>query len=150
MSSHEWGHTCGQNGERVVAYSIQRRLELQKEGCRQWCTRGLSPGPGIRRRKHRDRNTQHVTENVVYEGLKHYRGISQTKRHKHILEVTNWCVEGCLPLIFLSDSDKVVGVAEVLFSEDFVHDRGFGRRDRLEGEDTCSCGCSLVMFFSPW
>ena len=44
----------------------------------------------------------------------------------------------------------MVGVAEFLFSEDFVHDRGFGSRDRLEGEDTCSCGCSLVMFFSPW
>lgn len=87
MSSHEWGHTCGQNGERVVVYSIQRRLELQKEGCWQGCTRGLSSGPGVRRRKHRDSNTQHVME-------KHYRAISQTKRHKHIVKVTNRCVEG--------------------------------------------------------
>lgn len=65
----------------------------------------------------------HVTENVVYEGLKHNRGISQIKRHKQVLKVTNWCVEGCLPLIFLSDSDKGVGVAEVLLCEDFLHDR---------------------------
>lgn len=146
------------NGDIPVAKMVRELWHIQSRG--DWISRrrGVSSGApedclqvlasgeestGTETRKH-------VTENVVYEGLKHYRGISQTKRHKHILEVTNWCVEGCLPLIFLSDSDKVVGVAEVLFSEDFVHDRGFGRRDRLEGEDTCSCGCSLVMFFSPW
>lgn len=45
--------------------------------------------------------------------MEHRRGVDEAERHDHVLEVAERGLEGCLPLIPITDMDQVVGVSEI-------------------------------------
>lgn len=57
-----------------------------------------------------DEPVQHISENIIYQSLKHSRGIGEAKWHDQILVVAAGRVEGGLPLIPLPYPHQVVGV----------------------------------------
>ena len=61
--------------------------------------------------KHKKVN--HVTQNIIYQGLKNSWGISESKGHHLVLIVSRGGVKSCLPLITLSDANEVISIAKV-------------------------------------
>ncbi len=60
----------------------------------------------------------HVTEDVVDQGLEHSRSVGQPAGHNQVFKVSKGGVEGCFPFVSLADTDKVVCTAQVQFGED--------------------------------
>ncbi len=60
----------------------------------------------------------HVTEDVINQGLEHSGDIGQSKWHDQVLKVSQGGVECHLPLVSITDSDQVVCVTQVQFGED--------------------------------
>ena len=68
---------------------------------------------------------EHVMEDVFDEGLKHNKGISQTKGHYQIFKVSQRSVKGGFPLIAFLYTDKIVCITEVPFCEEPCNAEGF-------------------------
>lgn len=60
----------------------------------------------------------HVTEDVINQVLKNSWGISKAKRHHLIVEGTKGVVKSPIPLVTLTNADKIVGITKVQFDED--------------------------------
>ena len=65
-----------------------------------------------------DKEVEEVSKDVVYQGLEDGRGISQTEGHDEVFEVPQVGVKARLPFVPLTDTDQVVRIAQVEFSED--------------------------------
>ena len=61
--------------------------------------------------KHKKVN--HVTQNIIYQGLKNSWGISESKGHHLVFIVSRGGVKSCLPLFTLSDGNEVISIAKV-------------------------------------
>lgn len=62
-------------------------------------------------------NIQHISEDIVYHGLKNSWGFGESTWHHQVLIVATGCVEGSFPLVSLTDPNKMVGIAEVELDE---------------------------------
>ena len=60
----------------------------------------------------------HVSEEVVDQGLENCWGIGEVEWHHQIFIKSGGRVKSSLPFIPLSDADKVVGITEVELGED--------------------------------
>lgn len=60
---------------------------------------------------------EHVSENIIYEGLEYCRGVGESKGHNQIFRMAEGGIEGCLSLISFFYPDQVVRIAQVQFSE---------------------------------
>ena len=79
--------------------------------------------PGLREDEyviqvHKNESVEHVPKNVVDWGLEYSWSIGKAERHDEVLIVSSSGVKRCLPLVTLSDADKMVGVAQLKFGED--------------------------------
>ena len=63
-------------------------------------------------------DVKHIPKHIVYERLEHSQGIGQAEGHHQVLVVTSRHVESGLPLVTVSDPQKMVCVPHVKFSED--------------------------------
>lgn len=59
-----------------------------------------------------------VSDCIINEGLKDCRGIGESERHNKLFVMPCGHVKSSLPLIYLSDAHKVVGIAQVKLDED--------------------------------
>ena len=66
----------------------------------------------------KDKPVEHITEDVIYQGLEHCRCIGESEGDHKVFEVAQRSVEGCLPLIPLPDAHQMVGVSQVQLGED--------------------------------
>ena len=58
-----------------------------------------------------------VPKNVIDLGLEDRGSVSEAERHNQVFVVSPGCVEGCLPFISFLDSNQVISVAKIKFSE---------------------------------
>lgn len=65
--------------------------------------------------KHKE--IQHISEDIIYQGLKNSGGVGESKWHHQVLIVATGCDEGCFPLIPLTEPNEMVGVAKVELGE---------------------------------
>lgn len=56
---------------------------------------------------------QHVTQDVIHQGLEHLRGIVKAKMHDQVHKMTKRNVESCCPLVYITYSDQVNGIPQV-------------------------------------
>lgn len=60
---------------------------------------------------------QHVTQDVIHQGLEHRRSIVKAKMHDPLHKMTKENIESCCPLVSITYSDQVKGVLQVEFEE---------------------------------
>lgn len=61
---------------------------------------------------HEHKDIQHATEDVIDQSLEYGKGIGETKGHDKVLVEAVENTECCLPLITLTDLDKMIRIAK--------------------------------------
>lgn len=76
--------------------------------------------------------TEHITEDVIYEGLEDGRTIDQAKGHDPVFIVPSGGGESRLPFITLSDTDEIISTSEIQLGEEVSRTELFegGRNQR--------------------
>ncbi len=59
------------------------------------------------------KSAQHISKHVIDETLKNGRWVRQAKRHNQVLKMSQGGVESRLPFVPLTNSDQVIGIAEI-------------------------------------
>lgn len=73
---------------------------------------------------------QQISEDIMHEMQEHTGCIIQSERNDGVLKVTIACLEGHLPLISSSNSDKVIGSPQVQLGKDLGHSMSSGMSGR--------------------
>lgn len=92
-----------------------------------------------------DKSFKEVLKDVINEFLKYCGSVSKTERHNKELKVTQGSVECGFPLITFTNTDQVMSVAEVKFSNDARFLNGVKNRTN-KWEGIFIFDCDLIEF----